>query len=150
MVALTELWWQNCLWLWTRSCSAKCLSICRIANIHVFSRKTSTGAPEPVGVSHRVILKKKKKKKSISRLYLYHSACVSHRWELGLLLLPLTHSESTSVQHFIIFFSPPQLKMFLLWEFDKYQQLRMKWAGSIQLMYSARWAGGVSMTTNTS
>lgn len=23
MVALTELWWQNCLWLWTRSCSSK-------------------------------------------------------------------------------------------------------------------------------
>lgn len=45
MVALTELWWQNSLWLWIRSCSSKCLSICQITNIHMFSRKTLTGAP---------------------------------------------------------------------------------------------------------
>lgn len=45
MVALTELWRQNSLWLWIRSCSSKCLSICQINNIHVFSPKNLNRCP---------------------------------------------------------------------------------------------------------
>lgn len=44
-MSLTELWWQNSLCLWIRSCSSKCLSICQIANIYMFSPKNLNRGP---------------------------------------------------------------------------------------------------------